>query len=83
LSNIVINFNTKVRERGQSLYELGWRYCGKCEKFFKVVGRKCLVCGEWLRWKPRGRALQEYNKRNGVYDKAYRMTDEPILLQNI
>lgn len=82
-SSVRLEFRTKIRERGQSMWELGWRFCGHCQKFYKVIGRKCKICGEWLRWKPRGRALQEYNKRNGIYDKAYSMTDDQPLLQNI
>ena len=70
------------RRPGQSLYDFGYRYCQHCKKFFQVLSRKCLVCGEWLRQKPRGSWRRKYNERNKIYDKAYRLSDEPILLQN-
>jgi hypothetical protein len=82
LSNVTDIVDYVKRKQGQSMYDLGYRFCQHCKKFFKVIVRKCVVCGEWLRLKPRGSDRRKYNERNRIYDKAYRWTDEPMLLQN-
>ncbi|HEX7179141.1 MAG TPA: hypothetical protein VF220_05400 [Nitrososphaeraceae archaeon] len=82
MTNIVTDIGLKIRNRGQSLYELGYRFCGKCMKFYKVIGKKCLVCGRLLRWGPRGKPGQAFKKRNGIYDKAYSMTEEIAILNS-
>jgi predicted amidophosphoribosyltransferase len=90
LSNVLdskLNYYVKkVSEGKQSLYDLGFKFCSGCQKFFKELGRKCPVCNRFLRYKPKGHAKTEYNKRHGVYDKAYYVDSksrEPLLLQNI
>ena len=85
VENIIPNYYTKSyhESHSRSPYDTGHKWCGACEKFFKELGRKCPDCDRFLRYKPKGQAKTEYNKRHGVYDNAYRMTDEPILLQQI
>jgi hypothetical protein len=57
-----------------SLYRSGYRWCTKCEKFYKTDVRFCPVCKRRLRIKPRGKVARGRMQTVEEIENGYRFT---------
>ena len=41
------------KEKTGSLYDRGYRYCSRCQIYYKTTAKKCSNCDNWLRQRAR------------------------------